>query len=34
VIGPDYERQASPVIEMQLKKAGIRLVYLLTPDLR
>ena len=34
VIGPDYERQAEPVIELQLEKAGIRLACLLNADLR
>ena len=29
VITPDYERQADPVIELQLEKAGVRLAYLL-----
>jgi len=28
VIDPDYERQAEPVIEIQLEKAGVRLAYL------
>ena len=28
-ITPTYERQADPVIELQLQKAGVRLAYLL-----
>jgi hypothetical protein len=34
VIGPDYERQADPVIEAQLEKAGVRLAYLLNAALK
>lgn len=34
VIGPDYERQAEPVIETQLEKAGVRLAYLLNTALK
>ena len=34
VIGPEYERQASPVIETQLAKAGVRLAYLLNRTLQ
>jgi hypothetical protein len=33
VIGPTYERQADPVIELQLEKAGVRLGYLLNAAL-
>ena len=33
VIGPEYERQAEPVIETQLEKAGVRLAYLLDINL-
>ena len=29
-----YERQAEPVIELQLEKAGVRLAYLLTVALK
>lgn len=29
VIGPDYERQAEPLIETPLEKAGVRLAHLL-----
>jgi len=32
-ITPEYERQAKPVIELQLEKAGVRLAYLLDADL-
>jgi hypothetical protein len=32
-IPPEYERQAEPVIELQLEKAGVRLAYLLNADL-
>jgi hypothetical protein len=31
---PGYERQADPVIELQLEKAGVRLAYLLNESLR
>jgi hypothetical protein len=34
VIGPAYQRQADPVIELQLEKAGVRLAYLLNESLR
>jgi hypothetical protein len=30
---PEYERQAEPVIELQLEKAGVRLAYLLKTSL-
>jgi hypothetical protein len=33
-ISPDYERQAEPVIELQLEKAGVRLAHLLNDALR
>lgn len=33
IIGAPYERQADPVVELQLKKAGVRLAYLLNTDL-
>jgi hypothetical protein len=33
-ITPDYERQAEPVIELQLEKAGVRLAHLLNDELR
>jgi hypothetical protein len=29
VIGREYEKQAEPVIEIQLERAGVRLAYLL-----
>lgn len=29
-----YEREADPVIELQLEKRGVRLAYLLNADLR
>jgi hypothetical protein len=32
-ITPVYERQADPVIELQLEKAGVRLAYLLDANL-
>jgi hypothetical protein len=32
-ITPEYERQAEPVIELQLEKAGVRLAYLLNANL-
>lgn len=32
-ITPEYKRQAEPVIEIQLEKAGIRLAYLLNAKL-
>jgi hypothetical protein len=32
-ITPAYERQADPVIELQLEKAGVRLAYLLDANL-
>jgi len=32
-ITPEYERQAEPVIELQLEKAGVRLAYLLDANL-
>jgi hypothetical protein len=32
-ITPEYERQADPVIELQLEKAGVRLAYLLDASL-
>ena len=31
---PEYERQAEPVIELQLEKAGVRLAHLLNDALR
>jgi hypothetical protein len=34
VIGPEYERQADPIIELQLQKAGVRLAYLLNATLQ
>jgi len=34
VIGPAYQRQADPVIELQLEKAGVRLAYLLNAGLK
>jgi len=34
VIGPDYERQGDPVIELQSGKAGVRLAHLLNTALR
>lgn len=34
VIGPEYEQQADPVIATQLKKAGVRLAYLLNVALK
>lgn len=34
IVGPEYERQADPVIESQLEKSGIRLAYLLSENLR
>ena len=34
VISPDYEKQAAPVIETQLEKAGVRLAYLLNTALK
>jgi len=30
----EYERQADPVIELQLEKAGVRLAYLLNTALQ
>jgi len=33
VIGPAYQRQADPMIELQLEKAGVRLAYLLNAAL-
>jgi hypothetical protein len=33
-ITPAYERQADPVIELQLEKAGVRLAYLLNGTLK
>ena len=33
VIGAAYERQADPVIEIQLERAGVRLAYLLNVNL-
>ena len=33
VIGPAYERQADPVVEVQLEKAVVRLAYLLNAAL-
>ncbi|MGO9272642.1 MAG: hypothetical protein ACLQOO_20810 [Terriglobia bacterium] len=33
-ITPAYERQADPVIELQLEKAGVRLAYLLNGALK
>ena len=33
VIAPAYQRQADPVIELQLEKAGVRLGYLLNAAL-
>ncbi len=32
-ITPEYERQADPVIELQLEKTGVRLAYLLDANL-
>ena len=32
VIGPEYERQADPVIETQLERAGVRLAFLLSEN--
>jgi hypothetical protein len=32
-ITPEYEREAEPVIELQLEKAGVRLAYLLNANL-
>ena len=32
-ITSDYERQADPVVELQLEKAGVRLAYLLNEEL-
>lgn len=34
VIGPTYEREADPVVEVQLKRAGVRLAYVLNQRLR
>jgi len=34
VIDPAYQRQADPVIELQLEKAGVRLAFLLNAALR
>jgi hypothetical protein len=34
VIGPDYERQAEPVIESQLEKLTVRRAYLLNSALK
>jgi hypothetical protein len=33
-ITPAYERQADPVIELQLEKAGVRLAHLLNAALK
>jgi hypothetical protein len=33
VIGPEYQRQADPVIGLQLEKVGVRLAYLLNAAL-
>jgi hypothetical protein len=34
IIGPRYEREVDPVVELQLERAGVRLAYLLNLRLR